>query len=64
MSFDKNYPNRKDRRKSFYNAKAFDRTCRNHGACSYCADSRTHKHKRRELPVDYNEENLKLYLSL
>lgn len=29
MSFDKNYPNRKDQRQPFRKAKAIDRTCRN-----------------------------------
>lgn len=55
MSFDKNYPNRKDHRKSFYNSKAFDRSCRNHGACPYCLDSRMHKHKKRKIPIDYSD---------
>ena len=50
--FDKVYPNRKDWRKQYYKAKAFDRSCRNHGACGYCLDSRTHKHKRKSPIVD------------
>jgi hypothetical protein len=35
MSFDKQYPNRKDHRKPFQGAKAHDVTCRNHGSCPY-----------------------------
>lgn len=51
MSFDKNYPNRKDQRKPYRKSKAFDRTCRNHGSCSYCELGRLHTHKKRE-PID------------
>ena len=40
MSFDKNYPNRKDKRQPFRKAKAIDRTCRNHGSCKYCENKR------------------------
>ena len=41
MSFDKNYPNRKDHRKAYTGAKSFDRSCRNGGSCSYCKGNRT-----------------------
>ena len=41
MSFDKSYPNRKDRRKPYHGSKSFDRSCRNHGSCPYCEGSRT-----------------------
>jgi hypothetical protein len=41
MSFDKNYPNRKDHRKPFYGAKAIDAACRNHGGDSWSAHNRT-----------------------
>jgi hypothetical protein len=46
MSFDKNYPNRKDKRKPYRKAKAIDPTCRNHGSCPYCRENRTHQGKR------------------
>jgi hypothetical protein len=49
MSFDKEYPNRKDWRKRYYNAKSFDRSCRNHGSCAYCTSSRLHKHKKKSV---------------
>jgi hypothetical protein len=42
MSFDKSYPNRKDRRKPFRGAKSFDTQCRCHGGCSYCRSNRLH----------------------
>jgi hypothetical protein len=40
MAFDKRYPNRKDNRLPYRKSKRFDRTCRNHGTCSYCANNR------------------------
>jgi hypothetical protein len=55
MSFDNNYPNRKDKRKPYYNAKSFDRTCRNHGSCSHCLGSRMHKHKKRKTPISFDD---------
>ena len=52
MSFDTRYPNRKDIRKPYRKAKAFDRTCRNHGSCPYCHCARLHNDRRRELAAD------------
>jgi hypothetical protein len=43
MSFDKKYPNRKDRRKPYYRSGRFDRTCRPGGSCPYCKSNRLHK---------------------
>ena len=48
MSFDKNFPNRKDRRKPYNKSKRFDKTCRNHGSCGWCREDRLH---RRQLLV-------------
>jgi hypothetical protein len=56
MSFDKNYPNRKDHRKPFSGAKAIDRTCRNHKGCNCCLSNRTHANRKR---LEASEENLK-----
>ena len=54
MSFDKHYPNRKDKRKEYRGSKKCDRTCRNHGSCSYCRLGRLHKNKRRSKDIkDY-----------
>ncbi len=47
MSFDKYYPKRKDKRKQYRGAKAFDRSCRNHGNCSYCMSNRQHSNKKK-----------------
>lgn len=49
MSFDKNYPNRKDHREAFIGAKSFDRTCRNGGSCPACQGNRTIRKTRTEL---------------
>ena len=48
MSFYKQYKNRKDKRKQYYDSRRFDTSCRNHGACGYCLSNRTHANKRRE----------------
>lgn len=47
MSFDKNYPNRKDKRKPYYKSKRFDKSCRNHGSCPYCLSSRLYSSLKR-----------------
>lgn len=47
MSFDKDYPNRKDHRGILRKSKAFDRTCRCHGSCSWCRDARLHSDRKR-----------------
>lgn len=46
MSFDKNYPNRKDWRRPYRGSKRFDRTCRCHGGCGYCEGNRTYTTRR------------------
>lgn len=49
MSFDnKDYPNRKDRRKSYRGSKSFDRSCRNHKSCPYCEGTRIFDKKKVE----------------
>lgn len=48
MAFDTHYPNRKDKRKAYRKSKAFDRSCRNHGSCSYCENNRLNGSRRRE----------------
>lgn len=46
MSFDTNYPNRKDWRKPLRKSKAFDRSCRNHGSCDWCKSNRTYSARK------------------
>lgn len=57
MSFDKTYPNRKDKRKPYRGAKAVDCHCRNHGSCSYCRDNRTIKRKKIEIAIKQELNN-------
>ena len=40
MSLEKAIEHGKDRRKPYRKSKAFDRTCRNHGSCSWCEQNR------------------------
>ena len=45
MSLDKGIKSGKEHRKPFHGSKSFDRTCRNHGACGWCASNRLKKDK-------------------
>ena len=55
MSLDKSIKHGKEKRKEYRGSKRFDRTCRNHGSCPYCANGRKHKNRRRE-PIDQLED--------
>lgn len=49
---DKAIASGKEHRKAYQGAKAIDRTCRNHGTCSWCEETRTFfdsKHRRASL---------------
>ena len=48
MSLDKGIEHGKEKRQKYRGAKAFDRSCRNGGGCSYCEGTRTHNTKRRK----------------
>ena len=56
MSFDKVYPNRKDKLKPYRRSKAFDRTCRNHNSCPWCKGNRIHSSNKQRI---ITEEKLK-----
>lgn len=45
---DKAIASGKEKRAPYRKSKRFDRTCRNHGACPYCAGNRKHKRKAGE----------------
>lgn len=47
MSFDKQYPKRKDWRKTYWHSKSFDRSCRPGGSCPYCIGNRFYKNRKR-----------------
>lgn len=62
MGFDKDYPNRKDRRKKFLgakNSKNFDFSCRCNGGCDYCRDNRQHSTNKRKRKADIDLKELK-----
>lgn len=47
MSFDKQYPNRKDHRKPFQKyAEQISTQCRHGGSCNYCTENRTINKKK------------------
>lgn len=48
MSLDKAIEHGKEKRKQYYGAKAVDRTCRNHGSCSWCKGNRLHKLRKKK----------------
>ena len=61
MSFDKDYPKRKDRRKPYYKSKRFDTSCRNHGSCSWCRRNKLYQAIReiqriKDLETEYIKE--------
>ena len=51
MALDKAIRSGKEHRKEYYGSKSFDRTCRNHGSCSWCEENRKHKFIVREYKV-------------
>lgn len=49
MSLDKAIESGKEHRKSYTGAKAFVKSCRNHGGCSWCKSNRTHKYNKKKV---------------
>ena len=43
MSLDKAIEHGKEKRKPYRRAKAIDRTCRNHGSCRWCEETRLYQ---------------------
>jgi len=39
---------KRERRKPYRGAKAFDSTCRNHGSCPWCWSNRTFNYRKRK----------------
>lgn len=52
MSLDKAIEHGKERRRKYRGSKAIDSTCRNHGNCPACQNSRKHKQQRQEPAPD------------
>lgn len=55
---DKAIKHKKEWRKQYYGSKAFDRTCRCHGSCSYCENNRVFSTKKRILKAKKQMEEL------
>lgn len=49
MSLDKAIEHGKEKRKPYRRAKAFAKSCRNHGGCPWCSEGRQYKHKKAKL---------------
>lgn len=58
MSLDKAIEHGKEHRKPYYDVKAIDRSCRNHGTCGWCKESRLYKHTKR---INKMNEKIKEY---
>jgi len=52
MSFNKSYPNRKDRRRPYRDSRRFDYSCRHGGRCGWCRGNRTHNTNRRRAEAE------------
>ena len=48
MSLNKAIKYGKEYRKPYTNSKAFDRSCRNHGNCGWCENTRTYNRRKTE----------------
>lgn len=59
MSFYKDYPNRKDWRKDYRDQRSVDSTCRSHGSCGYCTNSRLYNKRKVELASKQRIEEYK-----
>jgi len=52
MSFYKDYPNRKDHRKSYFDSRRFSDGCRNHRSCSWCKSNRIYFDEKHRAVAD------------
>ena len=62
MSFEKNYPNRKDWRKQYRDSRRFFGSCRSHGNCPSCQGKIKYKlikQSKRDLLTEEEEKCLK-----
>jgi hypothetical protein len=49
MSLDKSIASGREKRQPYRGSGRFDRTCRNHGRCPYCANNRQHPQRKADL---------------
>lgn len=52
MSLNKAIEHGKEKRKPYTGSKAIDKTCRNHGGCSWCEENRKYKYTKQEEGMD------------
>lgn len=52
MSLNKGIIHKKEHRKSYMGAKAYDVMCRNHGSCTICMENRLHKFRDKKPFID------------
>jgi hypothetical protein len=57
MSFDKDYPNRKDHRRPYRGAGQHSRGCRTGGSCGWCQSNRTIQTQKLKLKAKEQETN-------
>lgn len=48
MALNKAIEHGKEHRQPYRGSKAFDKTCRNHGGCSWCEGNRKYKYLKKE----------------
>lgn len=51
MALDKAIKSGKEHRKPYRGSKAVDKTCRNHGSCSYCRNNRLYSKRKAEARI-------------
>ena len=56
MSLDKAIKHGKEKRRQYHGCKSFDRSCRNHGGCDYCKNSRTYQARKARARVEDEDE--------
>lgn len=54
MSLDKAIAHKKEHRKSYFGAKAVDKTCRNHGTCDWCKNNRLYNTNKQLEYIKYS----------
>lgn len=57
MSLNKSITHGKEKRKPYRKAKAYDRSCRNHGDCPWCESGRQHFDKKKRVVADTDIKN-------
>lgn len=45
-------------KQAYRKSRRFDKTCRNHGGCSYCESNRLYKHRKKEIKSLHELKNL------